>query len=207
MLPVRYPAVMTSRTTPEVYIIETLDVADEEHRREGEVITKVLAMAGKAPRYRYVRTARELEHFAQDFADSGYRYLHISCHGNIGLFGLTLDTLTDTEFADIIGPHLDQKRLFLSTCLATTPSFTQLIFDRSSCFSVAGPVKSIDFIDAALFWSTFYHLMFRESRQLMQKNAILLNIERAATCIGEPIRLFTRSVNNTPVPHIFPAKP
>ena len=195
---------MGSRTIPEVYIIETLDVDDEEDRREGEVITKVLRMAGKSPRYRYVRTAKELEHFAQEFGSSGCRYLHISCHGNIGVFGMTLDTLTEVEFADIIGPHLDDRRLFLSTCLATTPGFAQLIFDRSNCFSVAGPVNSVGFTDAALFWSTFYHLMFKTSSQSMKRNAILDNIRKAATCIGEPLRMFTRSVNRTPVEHLLP---
>ena len=195
---------MSSRTTPEVYIIETLDVADEEHRREGEVITRVLSMAGKSPRYRYVRTAKELTHFAKDFAESEYRYLHISCHGNVGLFGLTLDDLSDVEFANIIGPHLDERRLFLSTCLATTADFAQLIFDRSSCFSVSGPVGSIDFTDAALFWSTFYHLMFKSSSVLMKKNAIIQNIDKAATCMDEKIRFFTPSVNRTPVEHLLP---
>ena len=195
---------MSNRTVPEVYIIETLDVQDEEHRREGEVITKVLSMAGKSPRYRYVRTTQELIFFVKDFAASGYRYLHVSCHGNVGVFGLTLDTLSDIDFANIVGPHLDKKRLFLSTCLATTPDFAQMIFDRSSCFSVAGPVGSIEFTDAALFWATFYHLMFKASTQLMKKNAILQNISKAATCIDERMRLFTPSVNRTPVEHLLP---
>ena len=195
---------MTSRTVPEVYIVETLDVADEDHRREGEVITQVLRMAGKTPRYRYVRTAKELEHFAGEFSASGYRYLHISCHGNVGLFGLTLDQLTDVEFADIVGPVLGERRLFLSTCLATTADFAQLIFDRSDCYSVAGPVGSIDFTDAALLWSTFYHLMFRTSAKSMQKNAILENIAKVATCVDERMRLFTRSIGRTPVEHLLP---
>ena len=195
---------MAGRTIPEVYIIETLDVDDEEHRREGEVITKVLRMAGKAPRYRYVRTAKELRHFASEFGSSGCRYLHVSCHGNVGVFGLTLDNLSDVEFAEIVGPHLDKRRLFLSTCLATTSDFAQLVFDRSECFSVAGPVDSIGFTDAALFWSTFYHLMFKTSSQSMKRNAILENITKAATCIDERLRLFTPSVNRTPVEHLLP---
>jgi hypothetical protein len=195
---------MAGRTIPEVYIIETLDVADEEHRREGEVITKVLRMAGKEPRYRYVRTTKELIHFADDFANSGYRYLHISCHGNIDLFGLTLDRLSATQFADVIGPHLGQRRLFLSTCLATTKDFAQLIFDRSECFSIAGPVNSIGFTDAALFWSTFYHLMFKAGSKTMKANAILANMTKVATCIDERIRFFTPSIYRTPVEHLLP---
>lgn len=195
---------MGCHTIPELYIIETLHVDDEQDRREGEFITKVLRISEKSPRYRYVRAAKELEHFAQKFGSSGCRYLHISCHGNIGVFGMTFDTLTEVEFADIIGPHLDDRRLLLSTCLATTPGFAQLIFDRGDCFSVTGPVNLIGFTGAALFWSTFYHLMFKTSSQSMKRNAILDKIGKAATCIGEPLRLFTRSVNRTPVEHLLP---
>jgi hypothetical protein len=199
-----YHEEMSAATIPEVYIIETLDIADEEHRREGEVVRKVLSMAGKSPRYCYVRTAKELKYFAKDFGESGYRYLHISCHGNVGLFGTTFDRLSDVQFADIVGPHLDRRRLFLSTCLAATSEFAQLIFDRSSCFSVAGPVGKIDFTDAALFWSMFYHLMFRSNEHAMSKNRILENIGKAATCIDEKIRIIVPSSRGTTTEQVLP---
>ena len=60
-------------TIPKLFIIESLDIEDEEHRKEGEILSRVLTMAGKAPIYRYVRTKAELQHFIKEFQRSRYR--------------------------------------------------------------------------------------------------------------------------------------
>ena len=62
---------------PEVYIIESLGLDDENRRKEGEIISRTMRLSGKKPIYRYVRTQRELEYFVSDFAKSNYRYLHV----------------------------------------------------------------------------------------------------------------------------------
>jgi hypothetical protein len=80
-------------TVPEVFIIESLELADEaKERREGAVLAAVLKMCGKNPLYYYIRTQAELELMAGEFEKSGYRYLHISCHGG----GTSLDTTLDS---------------------------------------------------------------------------------------------------------------
>jgi hypothetical protein len=78
---------------PEVFIIESLRFDEEADYREGEMIAKALAMSLKTPLYRYVRTRAEFEHFVDEFEDSGYRYLHISCHGSANGISTTLDPL------------------------------------------------------------------------------------------------------------------
>ena len=82
-------------TVPEVFIIESLELADEtKERREGEVLAAVLRMCGKNPLYYYIRTKAELELLAKHFAASGYRYLHISCHGGMTSLETTLDSVS-----------------------------------------------------------------------------------------------------------------
>src|SRR5882757_2243685 len=69
-------------TVPEDFIIESLTLKDEaKERREGAVLASVLKMCKKNPLYYYIRTKAEMEHMAKEFEKSGYRYLHISCHG------------------------------------------------------------------------------------------------------------------------------
>ncbi len=180
-------------TKPEVFIIESLNFSEETDYREGEIIYRSLRMSGKKPRYHYIRTCDEFEHFIGDFEDSGYRYLHISCHGNRNGLSTTLNDLPRDEFVEIVAPVLDDRRLFLSTCLATTRVLANGVFSKGNCNSVAGPAKSIDFDDSAILWTSFYHLMFKANAKLMKRSVIRRNLAKAALLVGEQIHFFTPS--------------
>jgi hypothetical protein len=182
---------MAGKSVADVFIIESLKVKEEVDRKEGEIIYRTLRMSGKNPVYHYVRTERELRHFINEFKASRYRYLHISCHGNIDTFATTFDVLDDDSFSRILAPALNQRRLFLSTCLAATSPFAAKIFKRSRCYSVAGPVGEIAFDDSAILWTSFYHLMFKTNVDLMKNDDVKLNLSRAASILGERIRLLT----------------
>jgi len=94
-------------TVPHVFIIESVRFDDEQDdRKEGLLLSQILNLAGKASEYRYIRTRKELEAVLEQFSDSGFRYLHISSHGDDSGFGLTLDYVTNREFADMARPHL-----------------------------------------------------------------------------------------------------
>ena len=68
-------------TKPEVFIIESLDFVDEEKERfEGQILSSILKLGGKRPKYYYFRTRRELVEILKIFGRSRYRYLHLSCH-------------------------------------------------------------------------------------------------------------------------------
>jgi hypothetical protein len=47
------------------------------------------------------------------------------------------------------------------------------IFQNGSCLSVAGAAASINFDDAAVFWSAFYHLMFKKEKKSMATRDIV----------------------------------
>jgi len=177
-------------TRPDVFIIESLNFEDEEHRREGEIISRALRLAGKDPIYHYVRTRRELEHFVAEFERSGYRYLHLSCHGNEDGIATTFDSIDAAEFGRLMGTSLSRRRLFLSTCLAATTKLARGVFAASDCYSVAGPVGEIAFHDSVVLWTTFYHLMFKENATVMKHKRMEVNLSKAGLILDQQIRLF-----------------
>lgn len=174
----------------EVFIIESLNFTEEEDYREGEMISRSLKMSLKNPIYRYVRTKLELQHFVDEFEDSDYRYLHISCHGSKNGISTTLDNLSIDEFADIVGPALDGKRLFLSTCQASTSRMAQAVFEKGGCTSLVGPVNRINFDDSVVLWTSFYHLMFKADAKRMKREQIKKTIADVAGLVGERVNFF-----------------
>ena len=175
---------------PEVFIIESLKFVEEEAYREGEMISRALRMSLKNPLYRYVRTKVELQHFVDEFEDSDYRYLHISCHGSKTGICTTLEDLSIDEFADIVGPVLNGKRLFLSTCQASTSRMAKAVFAKGGCTSLAGPVNRINFDDSVVLWTSFYHLMFKADAKQMKREQIKKAISDVAGLLGEKVNFF-----------------
>jgi len=177
-------------TKATIWIVESLGFCDENARKEGEIISRTLQMSGKRTSYTYLRTRKEFEAFAKEFGNSPHRYLHVSCHGYDGVFHTTTDMIKASEFADILRPHVDKRRVFLSTCLAADDKFAEALLLNSKCLSVLGPAGTIDFDDAAIFWSAFYHLMFKENRNSMQNDKIKNNGLQCAKLVGEQFRFF-----------------
>jgi hypothetical protein len=62
----------------------------------------------------------------------------------------------------------------------------------SECWSVVAPVGVINFDDAAIFWSAFYHLMFKDNPDVMSRPAIERTVHKCAALVGEQFRLFYR---------------
>lgn len=183
---------MPKDTKATVWIVESLEFSDENSHKEGEIISRTLRMSGKRSDYTYLRTGKEFETFMKEFGESTHRYLHISCHGHTGGFHTTTDMIPALEFARILAPHVSKRRVFLSTCLATNDRFAKALLSNSKCLSVLGPAGRIDFDDAAIFWSAFYHLMFKDNSASMHRESIEKNASQCARLIGEQFRLFYR---------------
>jgi hypothetical protein len=176
-------------TVPEVFIIESLELADERQaRREGEVLARVLRMCGKRPLYYYIRTKAELELMAQLFYDSNYRYLHISCHGGKSSLSTTLDVIDYGEFATLFADRLKNRRLFVSACSAGNSKFAKQVRSQNKgIISVAAPAKDIQFDHAVAFWSSFYVKTFSTNSRAMNSDRIAAVLRPLATLFGEPI--------------------
>jgi hypothetical protein len=153
---------MKSTTNPNLYIIESLELDDEdENRFEGRLLADMLEIIGKRPIYKYIRTSTEFEHYFEDFCNSDYRYLHISCHGSKTALATTFSEVMFEDLADMMKDKLKKKRLFISACEAVNDEFANLIMPASGCNSIIGPTTKLYTNDALVFWASFYHLIFK----------------------------------------------
>ncbi|MGJ0482923.1 MAG: hypothetical protein ACR65R_00135 [Methylomicrobium sp.] len=175
-------------TVPEVFIIESLELTDEaKERREGAVLAAVLKMCGKNPLYYYIRTRSELDLMAREFENSGYRYLHISCHGGNTSLETTIDSITYQDFAMIFEGKLNRRRLFVSACSAGNELFAELVGAKNpEMFSVAAPAKDIRFDHAVAFWSAFYVRLFSSNSSSMNSDRITMAFKALANLFGVP---------------------
>jgi hypothetical protein len=169
------------------------------------MIYRSLRMSLKEPLYHYVRTVTEFEHFIGEFAKSDYRYLHISCHGSKHGVSTTLGRMTNAEFAKIVGPKLNEKRLFLSTCLASTQAMADAVFSNGKCTSLAGPTGKINFDDSVILWTSFYHLMFKANNKAMKRDLIKETMAKCALLVGKEMNFYVPRRGKSAVHTIIPA--
>ena len=195
-------------TKATIWIVESLNFSDEDSHKEGEIISRTLRLSGKKTNYTYVRTQQEFEAFIKEFGKSEHRYLHVSCHGSPTGFWTTTKKIPAVEFAQMIAPNVSGRRVFLSTCLAGNSEFANELLLNSECLSVLAPVGEINFDDAAIFWTAFYHLMFKSSRTSMKRSVIEQHVVQCAGLVGQPFRLFYRD-DKTVIEKVLPddAKP
>lgn len=138
-------------TRPEVFILESLSKQDEKHRRfEGRILSDMLHLCGKNPKYYYFQTAKELPHLVGLFRESQYRYLHISSHASATEIGTTEGSLTYERFARIFEGHLKRRRLFFSACEVGNSDFVNAVSGKNKgMYSVVAPAEAIQFDYAA----------------------------------------------------------
>lgn len=186
------------KTKPSVFIIESLRFKDERSGHlEGQILQQILHLSGKEAEYVYIRTAKELEEVLDQFYDSNFRYLHISCHGNDREIALTLDTLKFAEFGEIVRPALKNRRLFVSACSVVNKTFAAAVIPSSQCQSIVGPGKDILFGDAAMMWAAFYHLVFKANADAMNLQAIRSALEKTRRAFGIPFKYFAKSESSS----------
>jgi hypothetical protein len=87
---------------------------------------------------------------------------------------------------------VNNRRVFLSACQGAQSAFAASLLSTSECWSVLAPVDNIYFDDAAIFWSTFYHLMFKNNPDSMNRNGIKQTVEKCAKLVDVRFRLFFR---------------
>lgn len=185
---------MIKTTTPDVFIIESLDFQDEVKQRfEGKFLSEILRFDGKNPIYYYIRTRREFEAVLLKFQKSNYRYLHISCHGNTGSLFTTLDALPFSELSTIINEVVEKKRVFISACSAVNDHLARIIIPKSRCYSIVGPLTDVYFGHAAIVWASFYHLMFEASNKRMKRHQLLKTLNALVELFGVPLNYYSIS--------------
>jgi hypothetical protein len=97
------------------------------------------------------------------------------------------------ELGEILRPHLNGRRLFLSACEMVHEDLAREIIPDSGCFSVIGPNEAIRFTDAAILWASLYHLMFSHSRNGMQHAQLLKVLQNTTKLFQVQMSYFSRS--------------
>jgi hypothetical protein len=181
-------------TKPYVFIIESLEFEDEENGYfEGEIVSKILNFSDIEHKYYYIRTKAEFEYLLEKFVSLHYRYLHISCHGSKDSISTTLDKIGFDDLSILLSDKLDKKRLFLSSCLSTNKYLANRIMAASDCFSIIGPDKEINMDDAAIFWASFYQIMFKNNPKMMSHNSLIKLLIELKKLYNIPLKYFTTS--------------
>jgi hypothetical protein len=188
----------TKKTKPDVFIIESLRFDDEEHSHgEGQFLAHILRLADRQYKYFYIRTKRELEEVLDKFEESGFRYLHISCHANQKGIALTLDHLTVGDLGDMLRPYIENRRVFFSACTLATDQLASALLRGTGCYSVIAPSESVRFDAAALFWASLYHLMFRNDKKAMKRDELAENLTALSSLFGIRMRFYSASSTAT----------
>ena len=181
-------------TKPETFILESLDHEDElATRLDGKLLFDVLKLQGKNPKYYYFRTQRELVEFAKLFRESGYRYLHLSCHGSEEIVRYTFGESTYAAFADIFDRKLHNRRLFVSGCNLGNMDFAKAIFAKNGgMYSVTAPTKKVFFDQSISFWSAFYYMMHAWDSTAMKKKRLNQVLTQLSTIFEMPLAHYFR---------------
>jgi hypothetical protein len=165
--------------------------------REGELLSRMLQLSGKRDtQYFYIRTERELDEIVDVFDESGYRYLHISCHANATAMATTFDTdITYRQLGEMLGPCLDGRRVFVSACEMANDRCAKALLSGTGCYSLIGPAKEILIDDAAAFWLSFYHLMFKVDARAMRHKHLRHYVGILSGLYGERINYFRHAAD------------
>jgi hypothetical protein len=104
-----------------------------------------------------------------------------------------LDALPFQEFAMMINPYLNEKRLFVSACSAVNEYLAEAVIPNSDCYSLIGPINKIGFHDAAITLASFYHLMFKEDPNAIKRKNIKPTLQNIVDTFGESLNYFSAS--------------
>lgn len=185
----------TQITQPETFILESLSQDDEAHQRlDGKVLYEVLRLQGKNPIYYYFRTQTELVRFADIFRQSGYRYLHLSCHGDETQLAFTFGQTDYQTFASIFEKKLNNRRLFISGCSLGNSDFANALFAKNGgMYSVTAPTKKVFFSQTTSFWPAFYYMMHAWDSTAMKQDRLRPVLERLTEIFEMPLAHYRKN--------------
>jgi hypothetical protein len=193
------------KTKAQTFILESLDIDDEkEERLDGKILYDVLRLQGKIPIYYYFRTQSELVNFAKIFRDSGYRYLHLSCHGNNKQLYFTFGPCDYQIFADIFKNKLNNRRLFIAGCSLGNIRFAQKVFDKNpKMYSITAPIKNVFFSQTASFWPAFYFMMHAYDSTKMKTSRLSFVFTKLTEIFEMPLVHYHKNIETSKIDKIM----
>jgi len=182
-----------------IFIIESMEIEDEKNGDlDGSILKSILDICHIPNQYYLIRTKKEFKYMIDEFENSNYGFLHISCHGNEKEISTTFDRITFDELEAIIGKRLYHRRLFLSACQAAQFELARHFIPKYHCYSIVGSPDSIYCDKSAVFWSTFYHLMNEANQDRMPQIEIMPTLNILTKVFQIKLNYFSIIKNSNP---------
>jgi hypothetical protein len=178
-----------------IYIIESLKSADlkPDEQFDGEILDDILKVCGIQHEYEHVGTISDFKQAIENFNNSDFRYLHLSCHADYEAIKLGDEKVSYEDLSLLFKGTLNKKRVFMSACKAGNSNLAQLLIIANGAYSVIGSPISKDFDDFLLFWASLYKLISRKDENVdkIDKKALIDNIKKCSDLFSVPINYYS----------------
>jgi len=74
-------------------------------------------------------------------------------------------------------------------------NLARAIIPQSGCFSVIGPNEKVRFTDAAILWSSLYHLMFSRNSEAMRRADLVAFLRQTSKLFQVNMSFFSKSAS------------
>ncbi len=173
-----------------------MDIEDElDGDLDGLALKSMLDICHIPNQYFYIRTKKELKNIIKEFKKSDFGFLHLACHANEEKIATTYDLIQFDELDIIIGKYLYHRRLFISACKAARLELAQHFIPKYHCYSVIGSPDNIYCDKAAVFWSSYYHLMYDLNQINMPQKQLMPILETLTKTFSIKLNYFA-IINN-----------
>ena len=170
-----------------VFIIESLRSEDF---CDGEALKEILELSKIDVQYEWIETKEGLKNKIEKFAESRFRYLHISCHADFKGLKLTNEEVSNKEFGEIINDKIKNRRIFLSACKGGNRNLASIAI-KNGAYSLIGSPIDLHFDKAALFWASFFHVINEFDDEKMKKAEIRYVLKSCVELFYIPINYYT----------------
>lgn len=180
-------------TKAQVFILESPSIADEVYnRRDGKILYDFLKLKGLKPLYCNIGNSSDIEEAIECFYNSGYRYLHLCCHGNDDSICLGKTSFAYEEL-DFFEGMMHHRRLFISACLLGNINFAKRLFNNNEeMYSILAPTDEIAFSTSLTFFSSLYHLLNECNSRSIKRDSFQFTIERLCETFGQEFSYYSR---------------
>lgn len=175
-------------TTYGVFIIESLRHDDY---FDGENLEKVLQLSQIDVIYREVLSKSDLKKAINEFRNSRYRYLYLSCHADNNGLEINGENVSNQEFQMLAG-DLKDRRIFMSICKGGNRQIAGLLIGKSKVLSVIGFPLDLDQDQAAIFWPAFFYVMKRTDENKMLRMHITSSLKKLVDLFGVSINYYSK---------------
>lgn len=170
-----------------VFIIESLR---SEEFFDGENMSEILNLSKIKNVYREVHSKNDFIEAINEFKNSNFRYLHISCHSDMNGIEINGENISNSDLSKILRNRIIRKRIFLSACKGGNRNIATAIITKCGGQSVIGTPIDLYFDKAALFWPSFYHVIHMLDNNRMNRQNLNIVLKKCVDLFEIPINYY-----------------